>query len=257
MNVHRMIVISGLMAAAAGASASTVQLQITVTSLARTHGVAISPVTVAFHDGSFNPFSDGSAASLGIQNIAEFGNGTAYRNAFSASYPQGVAGVVAATTGGFGPGIYLPGASGSMTFTLDTAANGFINFGAMVVPSNDRFIGNAGGLHLLDNAGHLLVSSVTLHASDVWDAGTEVDAPFGAAFLVGQSAADHVAQNGVIAHNHDFSTYGGLDTPAGYVFDSALNANDSLVEFAFQVVPSPGTAATLGLAGLCTTRRRR
>ena len=251
------IVLSMLSFGVGTASAAVVQLEVTVTNRAHANGVAVSPVTVAFHDGSYSAFSSGAAASVGVQNIAESGNGAPYRTAFAASNPLGVSGVVTATSGGFGPGIFLPGATGSQTFTLDTAANSYFNFGAMVVPSNDRFIGNGNGVRLFDGAGVLQISTLTLHGSDVWDAGTEVDGPFGAAFLAGQSGGDHVAQNGVIGLNRDFSAYAGLTTAAGYAFDSALGASDSVAEISFRVVPAPGASAAIGLAGVFTARRRR
>ena len=241
---------------ASAAHADTVQVRVTVQSLASANGVALSPFTVAFHDGSFNAFTTGSAANVGVQNIAESGNGTAYLSAFNSAYAHGVSGAIIATTNGFGPGIYLPTGWGSQTFTLDTAQNGYFNFGAMVVPSNDRFVGNAAGIKLLDGAGNLLVSSITLHGSDIWDAGTEVDGPFGAAFLAGQNGGDHTAQNGVITSNHDYSPYAGLLTAAGYNFTDLPGADTAIARISFEVVPTPTSLAAFGAAGLLATRRR-
>lgn len=244
------------LALASGASlAAVTEVRVTVESLAPARGVAFSPFTVAFHDGSFNAFTPGTAASAGIQDIAELGDGTAYHSAFSASHPSGVTGTITATSGGFGPGVFIPGASGSFDFSLDSADNAFFNFGAMVVPSNDRFVGNDAGLQILDASGNLIVNSLTIGAGQIWDSGTEVDGPFGAAFLVGQDAMQHIDENGVITLNSDFSAYAGLATPAGYNL-ADLPAGD-LLRISFEVVPAPSAAALLGLGGLVATRRRR
>lgn len=248
------------LAGAAGiAHADTVQVRVTVQNLAGSSGVAVSPLTVAFHNGSWDAFNTGAAASTGVQNIAESGNGAAYLAAFTSATPQGVSGVVPATVNAFGPGIYLPGGSGSLVFTLDTAANRYFSYGAMVVPSNDMFIGNDNplGVALFDAAGNFLNPTITLTGGNVWDAGTEVNAPFGAAFLAGQNGADHVAENGLITPSGGFATYGGLLTAAGYNFTDLPSANTPIARITFEIVPTPGATAALGLAGLSSFRRRR
>lgn len=244
--------------AAGSALAGGAQVQVTIESLAQANGVALSPFTVGFHDGSFDSFDNGSAANAATQNIAEFGNGAQWMTDFAASQPNGVAGVVVATTNAFGPGIYLPGATGSMTFNLDPAMNRFFSYGAMVVPSNDRFVGNDNpmGIEIFDAGGNFVASSFTVFASQIWDAGTEVDGTFGAAFIVGSSAGDHTPQAGVVSLNGDFSAYGGQATPAGYDFIGLPGPNDPVVRISFAVVPAPG-ATSMGLMTLGMLSRRR
>lgn len=248
-----------IVAATAGAAlAGGTQVQVTIESLAPANGVALSPFTVGFHDGAFDSFDNGSAANSATQNVAEFGDGTQWMADFAASQPNGVGGVVTATTNAFGPGIYLSGATGSMTFNLDPAMNRYFSYGAMVVPSNDRFVGNDNpmGIEIFDAGGNFVASSFTVFASQIWDAGTEVDGTFGAAFIVGSNAGDHTAQGGVVSLNSDFSAYDGQATPAGYDFIALPGPNDALVRISFAVVPAPG-AASIGLMTLGLLSRRR
>lgn len=260
MNRLNLAVVSmGLVAGLApGADAAVVQIRVKVESLVGANGVAFSPFTVAFHDGSWDAFGNGAAASAGIRNIAETGDGSAYLAAFNAAYASGVSGTVAATVGGFGPGIYLPGASGTFDFTVDTAANRYFSFGSMVVPSNDRFFGNdsATAIALFDGLGNFLNPTVNLTGADIWDAGSELDALFGSAFLVGQNAGDHDAQGGVVSFNHDFSAYSGALTAAGYSFTNLPEGSDALARITFEIVPAPGVAGVFGLSGLALLRRR-
>lgn len=247
-----------LLTLAAAAQADVVQVRVNIQSLAASNGVAFSPFTVSFHNG-YDGFNSGSAASTGIQSIAESGNGAPYRAAFGAAYPAGVSGTVTATTGGFGPGIFLPGGSGSFVFTLDTATNRYFSYGAMVVPSNDMFFGNdsATAVALFDGSGNFLNPTVNLTGGSVWDAGTEVNAPFGAAFIAGQNGADHVAENGLIAPGTGFNPYLNALTAAGYTFTDLPASTTPLARITFELVPSPGAAASIGLSALSLLRRRR
>lgn len=249
----------GLLALAGVANADVVQVRVTIQSLVGANGVAFSPFTVAFHNGGFDAFNNGAAAAPGTQNIAESGNGAAYLSEFASSFPQGVSGTVTATVGGFGPGIFLPGSSGTMVFSLDTATNRYFSFGSMVVPSNDMFFGNDNptGYALFDAAGNFLNPSITLTGGSIWDAGTEVNAPSGAAFIVGQNAGDHTAENGLITPGGNFNPYLNASTPAGYTFSNLPGSSDQLARITFELVPTPGAAATLGLAGLAALRPSR
>ncbi|MBK7403853.1 MAG: spondin domain-containing protein [Phycisphaerales bacterium] len=248
------------LAASAGiASAQPVQLQVTVENLSSSNGTALSPFTVGFHDGTFDAFDAGTAAGAGIQAVAESGDGTQYLADFMAQQPSGVSGTIIATTGGFGPGIFLPGGSGSMTFVVDPSVNRFFSFGSMVVPSNDRFLGNDGGMdvELFDAGGNFVGQDLMLMGSDIWDAGSEMDGTFGAAFIVGSDAGDHIAQGGVVGHSSDFSVYSGAMTPAGYDFVDLPMDGGAVARISFAVVPAPGAVALLGIAGLGVRRRRR
>ncbi|HZW09264.1 MAG TPA: spondin domain-containing protein [Phycisphaerales bacterium] len=252
-------VLIALAAGAGSAGAQPVPVEVTIQNLSPMNGAALSPFTVAFHDGAWDAFDAGSAASQGVRLVAELGDGSQYISDFMAAQPQGVAGTVVATTNGFGPGIFLPNGSGSMVFDVDPAVNRYFSFGSMVVPSNDRFVGNDAGtaIELFDAGGNFVGSTVVVLGSEIWDAGTEVDGHFGAAFIEGQDAMDHVDQGGVIALNNDFSIYDGAPTPAGYDFVDLPNDNGGVVRISFRVIPAPSALALLGFAGAVAARRRR
>ncbi|WP_150048230.1 spondin domain-containing protein [Methylomonas rhizoryzae] len=223
-------------------SAHAAEVTFTVTNLSAAQGVAISPVFLAFHDGSYDAFDQGSAASAAIEAVAELGDSSGLAAAFASAYADGVSGSASATVNAFGPGIFLPGGSGSITLNLDPVKNRYLSYFAMVVPSNDRFIGNDEPMEiqLFDEMGHFLGLNFVETGAGIWDAGTELDAAEGAAFLVGSNATVSPAQNGLISFDHDFSAYAGLATPGGYNFtDLPGTATPLLSISAVSQVPLP------------------
>ena len=165
------------LAMAASANAATQQLTVTVENLSAANGYATGPLQVGFGNGSFDAFNIGSVASAAIVPVAELGSGSAWQPAFAAADPGAVIGAIG--------GVLLPSGSASATFTVNTANNSYFSFGAMVVPSNDFFIGNDSptAYRLFDAAGKLTTASITLKATDIWDAGSEVFDPASAAFV--------------------------------------------------------------------------
>jgi len=222
------------------------------------NGAALPPFAAAFHDGTWDAFDAGAAASPGVQLLAELGDTSQSLAEFMAAQPQGVSGTVIATDNAFGPGIYLPNGSGSMIFDVDPTIHRYFSFGSMVVPSNDRFVGNDSptAIELFDAGGNFVGNSVVVLGSEIWDAGTEVDGLFGAAFVEGQGAMDHIDQGGVIELNNDFSVWDGAMTPAGYNFIDLPNDDGGVVRISFRVIPAPSSLALLGLAAATTKRRR-
>ena len=243
--------------ATVAASAQVVPIRVTIENLGATNGSALSPFTVGFHNGAWDPFDTGAEANLGIRNIAELGDGGVYLAEFAAAQPQGVSGVVTATTGAFGSGIFLPGGSGSMEFKIDVGVNRFFSFGSMVMPSNDRFVANDETIVLFDSSGQLVTSSITLMGSDIWDAGTELDELFGAAFIQGQHAKEHTPQNGVIKLNSDFGVWAGATTPAGYAFNVTPSVGSPVARITFTVIPAPGAVVLLAMGATVLLARRR
>ena len=237
------------------ASAAPVTVQVTFTNLAPTNSVSFAPLRLGFNNGSFDAFNTGQVATAPIISVAEGGSGSAWLPAFAAADPT-------ATLGSIG-GALLPGQSHSATFTIDTTLNQFFTFAAMVIPSNDYFIGNdlPTEYHLFDASGQLLIQSIDGLASDIWDAGSEAFDPANAAFLVGGVNSQRTPQNGVV--NSDFAElagFNGLTTAAGYVFNSQLRADSGVYRISFATVPEPGSyglvAAGLLAAGWVSRRRR-
>lgn len=245
--------------AAGVAQAAPVQVKVTIENLGPTGGIAFSPFFVAAHDGTFDTFDTGSAASMGIQNIAEFGDGTDLASDFASSHPSGVSGTVVATSGGFGPGIFPSGASGSLVLNLDSNMHRYFSFGSMAVPSNDFFVGNESGtgIELFDAGGGFVASTVTLTGANIWDSGTEVNGLFGAAYVVGQSAGDHIDENSVVTLGADFSTFLGQSTPTGATFSDLPGSGDQIARISFSIVPEPASAMLMISAlGVGLVRRR-
>lgn len=169
---------------------------------------------------------------------------------FSAADPGATLGTVLPDS----PGPLLAGASGAAAFVIDMLVNPFFTFAPMVIPSKDYFVGkdDPQAYRLFDNSGNLLIGSIELFASNIWDAGSEADDPAAAAFIVRGDNDLRTPQDGVV--NFDFvglSIFNGLTTGAGYVFDSQLAADTPIYRIGFRIteVPEPG-ALGLMLAGL-------
>ena len=236
------------------AQAANLQITATVESLVPANSVAFAPLRLGFNNGTFDAFNIGSAATAPIMTLAESGSGADWFPAFNAADPTAVTGTVG--------GVLLPGMSASDSFTVDTDTNPYFTFAAMVVPSNDFFIGNDSptAYKLFDSSGNLSISEITIQARDIWDAGTEVFDPATAAFV--GDASLRADQNSVVAKNFaEFAAYNGLTTAAGYTFDSQLAADSAIYRISFEASPVPVPAALpmflSALGGLGVIARRR
>jgi hypothetical protein len=244
---------------------SAVDVRVMITNLSPAGGNALSPFTVAAHDGTFDAFNAGSTATTLIENVAELGDGTQLIAAVMAAQPSAVTGTVAATTGGFGPGIFLPGGSGSLVLSLDPVNNRYLTYGSMVVPSNDAFLGNDSptSVELFDAAGNFVATEVTLNGASIWDAGTEVNQPLGAAYLVGQDAMLGTIEAGGVVHAanpaNQFAPYLNGEVPSGGMFTVAPAAASPVASISLQVVPEPSAFLLLsaGLLAFGVGRRGR
>lgn len=236
--------IATMLTLCASAQAAVVDVTVTVRNLAPASSVSFAPLHVGFNNGSFDAFNLGGVATAPIISVAEGGAGGAWQAAFAAADPT-------ATRGTIG-GLLLPGASSSLSFRVDTALNPFFTFGAMVVPSNDFFVGNDSPTEyrLFDAAGNLNIAAIGIKASEIWDAGSEVFDPAAAAFVGNNDLRRD--QNSVVAFNFaELAAFNGLTTGAGYTFNSALTADSDVYRISFGVsaVPEPGSYALMA-AGL-------
>lgn len=228
-----------------------VQLTVTVENLAPQNGVSFAPLRVGFHSGVFDAFNLGEAAGAAIVSVAEGGSGADWFPAFAAADPGAVTGTVLPNPAG----PLLPGAQGQQTFTLDTEVNPFFSFAAMVVPSNDFFIGNDAptAFRLFDDNGNLVINNILQRARDIWDAGSEVFDPTAAAFVGNNDL--RADQNSVVAFNFaELAAFNGLLTGAGYAFNSQLGADSDIYRISFAVAPAPvpvPAALPLLFGGLC------
>ncbi|QDU59050.1 spondin domain-containing protein [Aeoliella mucimassa] len=252
---------------AAACSSQAVEIRVTVTNHSMSDSVALSPIIMAAHNGSVDLFSAGMAASAGIEDVSEMGGAAEMlRNEITAAQASAVTEVGIATSGGFGPGVLIPGAEASYVLSLDPTDNRYFSYAAMVVPSNDSFIGNDDpmAVELFDADGNFVASSFELTGLDIWDAGTEVNSLTGAAYIMGQDAALGSDENGLVTQVSNladqFGLYLGGTTPEGSTFASLPPADAGFVTFSFEAVPEPSTAVLSLMAaglGLVVWRRRR
>lgn len=243
-----------LLALCAQAQAAVVDVTVTVENLAPTNSISFAPLHVGFNNGSFDAFNLGGVANPAIVSVAEGGAGDVWQAAFAAADPTATRGTVG--------GLLLPGASSSLSLQVDTSINAFFTFAAMVVPSNDFFIGNDSPTEyrLFNADGSLNLSSITVGASEIWDAGSELFDPAAAAF-VGNNDLRRDQQSVVAFNFAELAAFNGLGTGAGYTFQSNLSADSGVYRISFEVspVPEPGSYALMaaGLLGIGLLKRRR
>ncbi len=239
------------------AAAHAAQVQVTVTNDAPVGGTYLTPVWVGFHDGTFNAFTAGQAASAGIESLAEDGMVGTLSASFAGS---GVDGAV-------GGGPIAPGATVNTNLNVSSdGSNDFLSFASMVLPSSDFFIGNddpkiASIAGILDGT----FGSISFTVLSVYDAGTEVNdfatsagnGLFGIAG--GQGGPNQGAdQNGVIAValGSDYAAY--LNN--GGVNIAPLNFSNyaSIATITVSLIPIPAALPLLAsaIAGLACVQRR-
>lgn len=237
------------------AHAGDVQLRITVQNLALPNSIAFAPLRIGFNNGTYDSFDNGQPAGAAIISIAEGGSGADWFPAFGAADPTATLGSVVPNPAG----PLLPGGTASAVFTVDPLINRFFTFGSMVVPSNDHFIGNDSPTQymLFDAAGNLNINSISQFGSDIWDAGSEVEDPANAAFVMGGNNDLRTPQNGVVNFNFSLlDTFNGLTTGAGYVFNNSVTAAAEVYRISFEVVPEPSSLALLAIGAIGVLRRR-
>ncbi|MGJ8678073.1 MAG: spondin domain-containing protein [Akkermansiaceae bacterium] len=220
--------------------------------------VGLAPVAAVFHDGSFSAFANGGTASTGLETLAEVGNPSGYLGEAPSTANVGTNGA--------------PSGPGSTVTFLVTVADGNTNFNyaAMLLPSNDWFIGNSGSQDISSLLNAANGTNITFDVSTVWDAGTELeDFAFSAGNpIVGSGAglnipagdaANGTDQNGVISvvtAADPFSAF--ANQPAG--FDSSLLdfSGGNIGTFTLTVVPEPSSLllSGFGLISLLSRRRR-
>ena len=242
------------------AHASLMDVTVTIRNLAPANSISFAPLRLGFGNGTFDSFNIGTTAGAAIVSIAEGGGGSAWFPAFALADPGSVRGSVG--------GALLPGQTASNTFTFDTgsASNRFFTFANMVIPSNDLFLGNDNPMAfpLFNPDGSLAITTITQTAGQIWDANSEIADALAAAFLVVGNNSLRTPENGLVAFDRsELSTYNGLQTSAGYFFDSTLLPSNAqnIYQISFSssaAAPEPSTLLLLTMAlGLVGFKRGR
>lgn len=237
------------------AQANAAQFRVTFENLQPTGGFALTPAWVGFHDGTFDVFDTGSAASAQLEALAELGDVAPLRTLFAGN---GTDAVLAQPAGFGGAPVVEPGEIATAIVNTGAGEN-FFSYASMVIPSNDTFIGNSNPLAF--GLPTTIGDVVTIDVARFYDAGTEINDPNnGAAFsTTGGGGAGGVAEGGLItlddlaSFNGEFN---GTIAPTGQI-TSPLQLN--IARFTITAIPEPGSVAFFGVFGLAMamTRRRR
>jgi hypothetical protein len=229
------------------------RVRVTVTNRAPDDGTFQTQVWGGFHDGTFDLFDAGSAASAALERLAEDGDPDPLLPDFAASGAGTTQGLIRGELGG-PPGSLAPGETASRVFELDSSLpeNRFFSYASMVIPSNDAFVANDGptAIEIFDAGGNFVATDFTVAGGEVLDAGTEVndELPANTAFF-GQTTPDTgVPEGGVVLAHPGFLApgMGGiLDDPmfAGADFTAV---GYEVLEFRFEELPAG--PAPVGLA---------
>ncbi|MCB1583234.1 MAG: spondin domain-containing protein [Xanthomonadales bacterium] len=182
------------------AQTQAVEVTVKVENLSPEGGLYFTPLWVGFHDGSFDIYDLGAAASSGVERFAEDGDFSTLRADFATS--GGLDEVILNPEGFSGAPVFDPGMVSNEIFDLDPNEHQYFSYGAMILPSNDAFIANGDPTahQLFDDQGEFTGPiSFVVYGSEVLDAGTEANTETDAAFLnqstpdTGQSTNDPVA----------------------------------------------------------------
>ncbi len=183
-----------------------------------TDGQPLTPPIVIVHDPAISAFTVGGAAPIGVQELAENGNGVPFGGFFTSRLSQ-----VSDGTAGTAPLVPAadPGGSGfaaSETFGLHGRATDVITLGSMLICTNDGFVALNGAA--LPGDGETLVYDLV-----AYDAGTETNTEDFADMvppcqgLIGVSSDDP----GTGATNPDLAEGGVIGAHAGIVGGNDLD----------------------------------
>jgi hypothetical protein len=226
-----------------------------------------TPVWFGLHNGGFDFFDVGSAASNQLETIAELGDAAPLVSQFEddPSSPGNINDVIFGGATGVPP--IAPGETASGSFTPINPANyQYFSYASMVVPTNDTFIGNDDAMahQIFDSSGNFLGTNGVFEilVTNIYDAGTEVNdagVDGGAAFAAGRVGTEGATEGGLISDAGDLSLFQGLNTPNGFAInDTTLGAGEAFATIRIVAVPEPTSLGLLGLGlgGLFLRRRR-
>lgn len=231
-------------------------IRVTVENLQSADGFYFTPVWLGFHDGSFDLFDAGQTASASLEALAEGGDVSGVDTDFTNAM-VGQSTVLLDSAGFAGAPVFDPGNSQSTIVNL-AAAERYLSFASMIIPSNDSFFGNDNAMQfeLLDASGVYNGDfTIELSLADLWDAGTEVNDGLGAPFSTnGGMSSD---EGGVVTLGPDLSNFDGTDTAAGTTINFASASSSPVFRLSVSAVPEPSSVMLLGCCAVGLVLRRR
>ncbi len=200
------------------------ELRVSVLNTSDTGGTVLTPTYFGFHDGSFDLFDAGSAASAGLEALAEDGDFSVLAGERLAASPGSQGAAVFGDRGPIGTRELA-----SATLDVDGTLNTTVSFASMILPSNDAFIGTDEGITLFDASGNFLgAQAISLDGGNVYDAGTEVNTELDAAFLNQTAPNTGVDENGVVRLHEGFN--GSAGNPVGEGDQNILGGTNAFGE---------------------------
>ncbi|MEM8622103.1 MAG: spondin domain-containing protein [Pseudomonadota bacterium] len=218
-------------------------LRITVTNDSPAGGTFLTPFWFGLHDDGFDLFEVGGVTSAGLEAIAEDGTFDAIVDDLLAGTPDGQGGVVTGAAG--------PIATDETTFlnvdVNDPTLTPLLSLAAMVLPSNDAFVGTDAAIAIFDEAGDFLgPQTIVFTGEDVLDAGTEVNTELDAAFINQMGPNTGIDEGSVIVDHPGFN--GSDGNPVGGGDQIILGGTNAFGEFIDPVIAD----FTLPGAGIAT-----
>ncbi len=269
---------------------ATQQVRVEITNNAPVGGVALTPVWVGFHSGSFDSYNGGLTAQPGLEALAEDGDVSLLSSQFNDfdainggySYIGPGPSDALVRTGDLtdqfrldgtlgsesGPPPIQPGETVSQTFDIRIdGSNRYLSYASMVIPSNDFFVANGDPtahdlMSLYDGEGSLSFNIGGFNASPVNDAGTEAESYLTSAanglFGLGGGQAGPDSPAGslglAISNVTDSLSLDALNFPEGsqpnFDFNDAALYANGIATVTVTAVPEPSTVALLAIAGL-------
>ncbi len=226
------------------------EVVVTIENLQPDDGFYFTPVWLGFHDGGFDFFDSGSAASVELETIAETGDAGPLSALFQSSHEFDT---VVTSPGGFGDApVFDPGESVTLNLDVPNAgSNQYVSFASMVIPSNDAFFGNGEPTaYQVFNADGSFAGPLTIEirGSGIYDAGTETNTGMGAAFsAVGGTDTD---EGGTVALHPGLGNFVGTGTADGTTIGSAIESAELLARIQITAVPEPSMISLLAFGGL-------
>jgi hypothetical protein len=228
-------------------------VQVRVENLMPANGFYITPMWVGFHDGTFDYFNSGSAASAALEMLAEEGDVSGLVGDFGGSGTQGT---VFGPAGFGGAPVIDPGEVAVLNLTVPTNQR-FFSYGSMIIPSNDGFFGNDSPTsnQVFDASGNFTPVTFTRTLAQLWDSGTEVNDTLGSPFsLIGGMSS---SEGGVVQLHPGLNNFFGTGTVAGTTLGN-FSASSEVFRVTISSIPEPSSAlAWLGLGMAYAIRRHR